>query len=135
MPDDALTADDIAAAIVLVRGSRVLLDQDLARLYRVEVRALNQAVKRNIERFPPDFAFQLQDDEARLLRSQSVILESGRGRHRKFQPWAFTEQGVAMLSSVLRGPRAIAVNVQIMRAFVELRRLAGAHAGRGRRCA
>lgn len=112
----------------MIRGARVLLDEDLARLYGVEVRALNQAVKRNLERFPPDFAFQLQDEEARLLRSQTVILESGRGRHRKFQPWAFTEQGVAMLSSVLRSPRAVAVNIQIMRAFVELRRLAGANA-------
>jgi len=133
MKSDAMTAEDIASAVVRVRGCRVLLDQDLARLYGVEVRVLNQAVKRNLARFPLDFAFQLQEEEARLLRSQFVILDSGRGRHRKFQPWAFTEQGVAMLSSVLRSPKAVAVNIQIMRAFVELRRLADTRADIGKR--
>jgi len=106
-----------------VRGQRVLLDADLAALYGVETRALNQAVSRNSQRFPEDFMLRLTPEEAASLRSQIVILEAGRGRHRKFQPLAFTEQGVAMLSSVLRSPRAIAVNIEIMRAFVEMRRV------------
>jgi hypothetical protein len=104
-----------------VRGLQVLLDSDLASLYQVEVKALNQAVKRNPARFPEDFMFQLTLEEHAALRSRSVTLESGRGRHRKYRPYVFTEQGVAMLSSVLRSPRAIAVNVEIMRAFVRLR--------------
>jgi hypothetical protein len=133
MTAEPLTTDEIAGAIVVIRGCRVLLDTDLARLYGVEVKALNQAVKRNLARFPGDFAFQLQAEEPRPLRSQYVTLEPGRGRHRKFQPWAFTEQGVAMLSSVLRSPRAIAVNIQIMRAFVGLRRLADGNADLTRR--
>jgi hypothetical protein len=99
------------------------LDADLAELYGVEVRSLNQAVRRNLDRFPEDFAFQLTWKEADALRSQDVILERGRGRHRKYRPLAFSEQGVAMLSSVLRSPRAIAVNIEIMRAFVKLRHL------------
>jgi len=86
-----------------------------------QTRALNQAVRRNRQRFPDDFMLQLTPEETASLRSQIVILETGRGRHRKFQPLAFTEQGVAMLSSVLRSPRAIAVNIEIMRAFVEMR--------------
>ena len=125
-----LPADQIAAAIVVVRGCRVLLDEELARLYGVQTKALNQAVRRNRDRFPADFAFQLEAAEVPALRSQIVTLEppEGRGRHRKYRPWAFTEQGVAMLSSVLRSPRAVAANIQIMRAFVELRRVAGSHA-------
>jgi hypothetical protein len=111
-----------------VRGSRVMLDADLAALYEVEVKALNQAVKRNIERFPGDFMFQLTHEEAEFLRSQSVTLKSGRGQHRKYLPYAFTEQGVAMLSSVLRSQRAVQVNIEIMRAFVRLRRLLMSHA-------
>jgi hypothetical protein len=107
----------------------VLLDAELAKLYGVEVRSLNQAVKRNLPRFPSDFMFQLTQVEYDGLRSQFVTLdkESGRGRYRKFLPYAFTEQGVAMLSSVLRSKRAIAVNVQIMRAFVKLREMMGTH--------
>jgi hypothetical protein len=105
-----------------IRGHKVLLDSDLAPLYKVEVRALNQAVRRNAARFPPDFMFQLRAEEVEALRSQSVILDAGRGRHRKYLPHAFTEQGVAMLSSVLRSPQAMGVNVEIMRAFVRLRR-------------
>jgi len=92
-----------------------------AALYGVETRTLNQAVQRNMSRFPDDFMFQLTEDEAESLRSQVVILNVGRGRHRKFLPYAFTEQGVAMLSSVLRSPRAIAVNIEVMRAFVRMR--------------
>lgn len=115
----------IERAIVIVRGQRVLLDADLAEMYGVEVKALNQAVRRNAARFPPDFVLRLTADEARSLRSQTVTLETepGRGRHRKYPPLAFTEQGVAMLSSVLRSARAVQVNIEIMRTFVKLRAL------------
>ena len=112
--------------ILLFRGLKVMLDEDLAALYGVEVRVLNQAVKRNVRRFPADFMFQLSQEEYvdyLALRSQFVILETGRGRHRKYMPYAFTEQGVAMLSSVLNSDRAIEVNIQIMRAFVRLREM------------
>jgi ORF6N domain len=117
----------VESSIVLIRGHRVMLDADLARLYGVEIRALNQAVKRNIDRFPADFMFQLNWEEVERSRSQFVILKAAsgrpgiRGRNIKFQPYAFTEQGVAMLSSVLRSKRAVQVNVEIMRAFVRLR--------------
>jgi hypothetical protein len=117
----------IERAMLTVRGHHVLLDADLAVLYGVEVKALNQAVRRNKARFPRDFMFQLTRDEARRLRSQVVTLDAGRGRHRKYLPKAFTEQGVAMLSSVLRSPRAIRVNIEIMRAFVHLRGVLGVH--------
>ena len=109
--------------IRLLRGHRVMLDSDLADLYEVDVKVLNQAVKRNRERFPVDFMFRLTEREAERLRSQIVTLETGRGRHRKYVPYAFTEQGVAMLSSVLRSKRAVRVNVEIMRAFVRLRHM------------
>jgi len=102
--------------ILRFRGHNVMLDEDLAQLYGVEVRTLNQAVKRNADRFPDDFMFQLNADEEARLRSQIVILEpGGRGKYRKYPPYAFTEQGVAMLSSVLRSPRAVQVNIAIMR--------------------
>ena len=104
-----------------IRGLRVILDHDLARLYGVDTRTLNQAVARNVDRFPKDFMLRLTDEEHESLRSQFVILKIGRGKHRKYNPTAFTEQGVAMLSSVLRSPRAIQVNIQIMRAFVRMR--------------
>jgi hypothetical protein len=103
-----------------------MLDSDLAALYGVEVKALNQAVRRNKERFPADFMFQLTAKEARSLRSQFVTANAGRGG-RRTRPYAFTEQGVAMLSSVLRSPRAVQVNIEIMRAFVRLRRMLGAN--------
>ena len=102
-----------------------MLDEDLAELYQVETKALNQAVKRNIERFPKDFAFQLTKKEWDGLRSQTVT-SKGRGG-RKYHPYAFTEQGVAMLSSVLRSQRAVQVNIEIMRAFVRLRRMIASH--------
>ena len=110
--------------ILLLRGHKVLLDADLAELYGVPVKRLNEQVRRNRDRFPSDFMFQLTIEEAQVLRSQFATLElDGRGRHRKYLPYAFTEQGVAMLSSVLRSPRAIHVNIEIMRTFVRLRRL------------
>jgi hypothetical protein len=123
----------IARSILIVRDARVMIDEDLATLYGVETRALNQAVARNRARFPADFAFRLTRTEAASLRSQTVILDAGRGQHRKYRPWAFTEQGVAMLSSVLRSPRAVSVNVQIMRAFIQFRRLADSNADLVRR--
>ncbi len=105
------------------RHEKVLLDSDLAGLYGVATGALNRAVKRNAARFPEDFMFQLTQEEAGSLRCQTGILKPRRGRHRKFLPYAFTEQGVAMLSSVLRSRRAVQVNIAIMRTFVQLRRL------------
>ena len=116
----------IEQAILVVRGQRVMLSTDLAALYDVEPGALVQAVKRNMERFPEDFTFQLTPDEYRILKSQSVISSWGGRRH---PPYAFTEQGVAMLSSVLRSSRAVQVNVEIMRAFVRLRRILAENAG------
>jgi ORF6N domain len=112
----------IEQAIVTVRGIRVLLDTDLAVLYGVSTRELVQAVKRNRKRFPKDFMLRLTDDDVGILRSQSVISSSDHGG-RRYAPYAFTEQGVAMLSSVLRSKRAIHANIEIMRAFVRLRRL------------
>ena|SRR5579862_3326041 len=117
----ALLAELIDRQIVIVRGHRVILSTNLARLYEVEPRALVQAVKRNLARFPKDFIFQLSDAEFRLLKSQIVI--SSWGGMRRAVPYAFTEQGVAMLSSVLRSQRAVQVNIEIMRAFVRLRRI------------
>lgn len=111
--------DRISEAILPIRGQRVLLDSALARLYGIETRVLVQAVNRNAARFPDDFCFRLTEEESRALRSQTVISNTGRGG-RRHAPYAFTEQGVAMLSSVLRSPTAIAVNVEIMRVFVRL---------------
>jgi len=122
-PGNLVPPTDIARAIIVLRGHRVLLDEDLATLYGVETRVLVQAVKRNAARFPQDFMLQLSAPEWAALRSQIVTLKPGRGQHRKYLPYAFTEQGVAMLSSVLRSPRAIAVNIEIMRAFIRMREM------------
>lgn len=103
-----------------------MFDSDLADLYEVPVKVLNQAVKRNINRFPEDFMFQLTKEEE-SLRSQIVTLKNGRGHHRKYLPFAFTEQGLAMLSSVLNSDRAVQVNITIMRAFVKLREMIASH--------
>jgi hypothetical protein len=118
-----LRAEDISQRIYTVRGQRVMLDADLAELYNVSIKRLNEAVRRNAERFPEDFMFQLSREEADSLRSQIATLKTGRGQHRKFLPYAFTEQGVAMLSSVLNSKQAIQVNIAIMRAFVRMRRM------------
>lgn len=146
----AVELDRIAKRILMLRGEKVMLSHDLAELYEVETRALVQAVKRNAKRFPEDFMFQLTPEEALRLsmvvppsRSQSVILnEQGaprgrasrsqnvilkRGQNVKYLPYAFTEQGVAMLSSVLRSDRAVQVNIAIMRAFVKLRDMLASH--------
>lgn len=122
----------IRQRILFVRERHVMLDEDLARLYGVETRRLTEQVRRNLERFPPDFMFQLTRDEAAALRSRSATSKSGRGG-RRYAPYVFTEQGVAMLSSVLRSKRAVAVNIAIMRAFVELRRAAASYAAIERR--
>ena len=132
MKEHAL-AVQVERRIYLIRREKVMLDYDLAELYGVPTRTLNQAVKRNRDRFPEDFMFQLSTPEARALRSQIVILDAPhrlsqlatgkRGEHSKYLPYAFTEQGVAMLSSVLNSERAIQVNIVIMRAFVKLREM------------
>ena len=117
--DNHELAGNIEPLIKVIRGQQVMLDKDLAMLYGVEAKVLNQAVKRNVERFPNDFRFQLTKEEC--LRSQIVTLNEKQGKHLKYMPYAFTEQGVAMLSSVLRSQTAIEVNIQIMRAFVSMR--------------
>ena len=117
--DNHELAGNIEPLIKVIRGQQVMLDKDLAMLYGVEAKVLNQAVKRNVERFPDDFRFQLTKEEC--LRSQIVTLNEKQGKHLKYMPYAFTEQGVAMLSSVLRSQTAIEVNIQIMRAFVSMR--------------
>ncbi|MBK8726689.1 MAG: ORF6N domain-containing protein [Holophagaceae bacterium] len=132
---ELVPVERIEGAILVVRGHRVLLDEHLATLYEVEVRAFNQAVKRNLERFPEDFMFQLTQEETGFLRSQTVTLKAGRGQHRKYRPYAFTEQGVAMLSSVLKSPRAVQVNIEIMRAFVRLRQMLMANTDLARKLA
>ena len=121
-----IPVERIEKLIYLIRGHKVMIDSDLAELYGVTTGALNQALKRNIDRFPEDFAFQLSSEEFAALISQFVISKTGRGGRRKL-PWVFTEQGVAMLSSVLRSKRAVQVNIQIMRAFVRMRQLLSSH--------
>ncbi|MGE5596659.1 MAG: ORF6N domain-containing protein [Hyphomicrobiales bacterium] len=126
-----LPPERITGSILLIRGQRVLLDSGLAELYGVPTKVLLQAVRRNAERFPEDFMFQLSSEEFRSLRSQSVTSSSWGGR--RYAPYAFTEQGVAMLSSVLNSPRAVQVNIEIMRAFVQLRGLLATHADLARK--
>jgi len=132
---DLIPLEKIENRIYLIRGQKVMLDKDLAEFYGVKTFVLNQAVKRNIERFPEDFMFQLTREEVKALRSQFVILnghavgpkKSYRGGHSKYLPYAFTEQGLAMLSGLLRSERAIQVNIAIMRAFVKLRQMLSSH--------
>lgn len=130
--DQLVVVDNIESLIKVIRGQQVMLDKDLAMLYGVEAKVLNQAVKRNVERFPDDFRFQLTKEEC--LRSQIVTLKnnadeteeetsSKRGKHTKYLPYVFTQEGVAALSGVLRSPIAIQVNISIMRAFVALRQM------------
>jgi len=124
----------IEKRILVMRGHTVMLDSDLASLYDVTTTVLNQAVKRNLERFPSDFMFQLTADEQKSLRSQIVILKNrrrpaktARGRHSKYAPYVFTEHGIAMLSSVLRSKRAVQMNILIIRAFIRLREMLISH--------
>jgi phage regulator Rha-like protein len=120
-----IPVETIANKILFLRNEKVLLDRDLAEMYAVETKQLKRAVRRNISRFPKDFMFQLSNEEYRSLRRQFGTLK--RGAHSKYPPMAFTEQGVAMLSSVLTSQRAIEVNIAIMRAFVHLRKMIASH--------
>jgi len=131
--DGTIPLERITRAILLIRGQKVMLDTDLAELYDVGTKALNQAVKRNRGRFPGDFMFQLTWEEVENPRSQIVTLKPG--ENIKYRPYAFTEQGVAMLSSVLRSERAVRVNIEIMRAFVQLRQMLSSHADLARKLA
>jgi len=128
-----LPVEIIERKIYLIRGHKILLDSDLAELYGVEVKQLKRQVRRNLSRFPEDFMFQLQKEEYESLRSHFGTLK--RGEHAKYLPYAFTEQGVAMLSSVLNSDRAIEVNIQIMRAFVKLREMLSTHKDLARKLA
>jgi phage regulator Rha-like protein len=117
----------IGLAITVLRGQRVILDAELAALYGVETKRFNEQVRRNIERFPQDFMFQLNDQEQAALRSQNATLKTGRGQHRKYAPFAFTEHGTIMAATVLNSPRAVQVSLYVVRAFVRLREAAVVH--------
>ena len=119
--------EQVQRRIHFLRGHKVMLDSDLAELYKVPTKRLNEQVRRNAARFPLDFMFQLTSEEDDSLRSQFATLKTGRGRHRKYLSYAFTEQGVAMLSTVLNSERAVQVNIAIMRAFVRLREMLATH--------
>ena len=123
-----IKVEEVQSRIYTARGVQVMLDSDLAELYGVEVKRLNEQVRRNIERFPEEFMFQLSADEYIALRSQFATLDSRRGKHRKYSPYAFTEQGVAMLSTVLRSETAIRTSIQIINAFIAMRRFITANA-------
>ena len=122
-----VTPESVERAIIVLRGRRVILDSELATLYGVTVSVFNQAVKRNMERFPADFAFQLTREEYESLRSQIVILKAGRGAHRKYLPYVFTEHGAVMAASVLNSPKAVEMSVEVVRAFVRLRQILAAN--------
>jgi hypothetical protein len=132
-----LAPDAITLRIAAVRGQRVLLDADLAALYEVETKRFNEAVKRNLAKFPADFMFQLSADEWAALRSQSATLNTqepgGRGQHRKYLPYVFTEHGAIMAATILSSPRAVEVSVYVVRAFVRLRELAATHSDLAKR--
>ncbi|TAL03462.1 MAG: ORF6N domain-containing protein [Verrucomicrobia bacterium] len=152
-----IPAARIERRILLLRGEKVMLDSDLAELYGVETKTLNQAVKRNLERFPEDFMFQLSSEETNLILRSQIVTSSGKTPSkpsennanlrsqivtsslgyggRRYRPYVFTEQGVAMLSSVLASPKAIQVNIAIMRAFVQLRQMLSSNAGLARKLA
>jgi phage regulator Rha-like protein len=125
---ETATAANVASQIHVVRGQRVLLDSDLAALYGVTTKAFNQAVRRNVERFPADFLLQLTESETDSLRSQIVTLKTGRGQHRKYMPMAFTEHGAIMAAMILNSPRAVEMSVYVVRAFVKLREVLASHA-------
>ena len=128
-----ISIERIEKAIYLIRGEKVMLDRDLAKLYEVPTGALNQAVRRNRERFPEDFMFQLTSAEVAKLNLSQTVIGSEKHRDPRLRPYAFTEQGVAMLSSVLRSKCAISVNIEIMRAFVKLRQILKSNAELARR--
>lgn len=116
-----ISLEEVACSILIVRGRRVILDRELAAIYGVETRVLNQAVRRNLERFPQDFMFQISREEAERSRSQFVILKRGRGRHQKYLPFAFTEHGAIQAANVLNSKRAVEMGIFVVRAFVRLR--------------
>ncbi len=122
-----IAIEAITSRIVVLRGQRVMLDADLAALYGVTTKRLNEQVRRNLERFPSDFMFQLTNQEVAILRSQFATLKAGRGQHRKYLPYAFTEHGAIMAAMVLNSPRATEVSVYVVRAFVGLRDTLVAH--------
>ena len=116
------TIEEIQGMIYTIRGKQVMLDSDAARLYNTETKKINQAVKRNIERFPEDFCFQLTEEEYESLRSQIVTLnKNGRGQHKKYLPYVFTEQGIAMLSGLLNSEKAVEMSIKIIKAFIAMR--------------
>lgn len=117
----------IERAILLIRGHKVILDTDLAALYGVTPKRLNEQVKRNRERFPPDFMFQVTTEENDSLRSQFATLKAGRGQHRKYLPYVFTEHGAIMAASVLNSPKAVEMSILVVRAFVRLRSILATH--------
>jgi len=119
--------DAIASRIVTLRGQRVILDTDLAALYGVETKRLNEQVRRNARRFPADFMFALEQDEWETLRSRIATLKSGRGQHRKYLPYVFTEHGAIMAATVLNSTHAVEVSIFVVRAFVQLRELLTGH--------
>jgi hypothetical protein len=116
-----ISLEEVAGSILIVRGRRVILDRELAAIYGVETRVLNQAVRRNLERFPRDFMFQISREEAERSRSQIVILKSGRGRNMKYLPYAFTEHGAIQAANVLNSQRAVEMGIFVVRAFIRLR--------------
>jgi len=126
-PSASVPVERIAQAILVIRGHKVLLDVDLATLYGVETRRLNEQVRRNAQRFPADFMFQLTAQEWAALRSQIATLKTGRGQHRKYPPHAFTEHGAIMAATVLNSSRAVEVSIYVVRAFVKLRELLATH--------
>ena len=118
-----LAIEDIKNLIYTIRGKQVMMDSDVANIYHCETKYINRVVKRNIERFPEEFCFQLNENEFEVLRCQFVTLnENGRGQHRKYLPYVFTEQGIAMLSALLKSDVAVSVSVNIMKAFIEMRK-------------
>jgi phage regulator Rha-like protein len=125
MPKNKLSVDELGRLIFEIRGQRVMLDSDLAAIYGVETKALNRAVKRNPERFPKDFVFQLTRQESEVLRYQFGTLKTGRGKHRKYPPYVFTEHGAIMAANVLNSARAVQMSVFVVRAFLKMRALLG----------
>ena len=124
MDDHSLLSEEtISGKIYFIRNQKVMLDSDLASLYEVETKRLNEQVKRNLSRFPEDFMFQLTENESISLRSQIATLKKGRGFHQKYLPFAFTEHGILMLSSILKSDKAIQTNIQIMRIFTKVRQM------------
>ena len=130
---DIVSVSHIEQSIHLIRGPRVMLVSDLARLYGVTTKRLNEQVRRNIDRFPQDFMFQLTREEYDALRSQIATLKTGRGQHRKYLPYAFTEHGAVMLANVLNSPTAVQASIQVVRAFVRLREMMITHTELARR--